>query len=147
VANVIEKNIFPLFIQLEEKCEKLHDLFFDYDRKIEFRENGNEHKLETKEKITELVLEKWLINKTVQEEKLKKEINYSYDLKGLKKTIKGYDVYFSVKIFFKDYTFFIKDNFNNQYEFPYDKILSEDEIKNIITPIITELIERIKQYA
>jgi fido (protein-threonine AMPylation protein) len=148
VSNIIEKNIFPLLMALEEKCSKLHNLFFDFDRNMQFnyKDSQSLKSLGTKESIWKDIIENWLYNQIIKQQQLLTEFTYSYVLKGLKKSIKGNSIDFKIDIYFKDYTYLIIDS-RNEYEYPYDKILTESEIKNIITPIVTKLIERIRQYS
>lgn len=146
IAQVMEENLFPLFQWIEEKCEGLKELFFDYDRRMEFKVNGqNGNRLVgTKESAWDNITYNWLYSQVKRDEQKLEFFHYQYELKGLKKTIHAHSFHLNIHTFFGEYYYTIKTD-NGEKRFPYKQKIDKDTLEEIAKPLIKNIIEGIKQ--
>ena len=147
ISEIIEENIIPLFKVLEKRSDDLKDLFFDYDRKINYKVIGEQtdYLLGSKDSSWDALTKNWLDGRIRQQQKRVLEIRYNYELKGLKKTIDGKHMWLGVDVLFGDYNYSIKTPDKNEPKvFPYGKQITEDDLQNLIKPMLRDIIKRIK---
>jgi len=149
IFDTIEENIIPLFILTEEKLVTLKEYFFDFNRRIEYElddQNGT-FIVGTKNSRWEQLKENWLTKQIRAEMKKVKNIKYNYELKGFRKTVSAPSFWLNLEIYFYEYNYTIQTerNRNQPAQMPYGQKLSNIELQNFITPLIKEIIERIKQ--
>jgi Fic family protein len=149
VAQVIEENIIPLFILIEERCEELKEFFFDFDKIITYQiaGTGAEFGLGSKESIWSVLIENWLYNNIKRNEIKIQKIDYYYKLKGFKKTISAPTFGLRVDIYLNEFNYTIEVNTPHRkyIQFPYNKKLDVDTLKDFVSPLMKELIEDIKR--
>lgn len=146
IAQAAEENLFPLFQWIEEKCEGLKELFFDYDRRMEFKvseQNGN-RLLGAKESTWDNITYNWLYNQVKRDKQKLEFFHYKYELKGLKKTIHAHSFHLNIYAFFGEYYYTIKTD-NGEKRFPYKQKIDKDTLEEIAKPLIKNIIEGIKQ--
>lgn len=151
IAEVIEKNIIPVFQLLENKLELLYDFFIDRQRTMTYSQEDNMDKLKRKLGTTqskwETVIQNWL-KKQILSQKIKiVDFHYSLELQGLNKTPSAPSFELRLDIFFEDYKYvvFTSIHKNNPFNYAYDVQLSKEQMGQIITPLVQDLIEQIRQ--
>jgi Fic family protein len=146
IAQVIEENLMPLFQWVEEKCEGLKEFFFDYDRRMEFKVNGqNGNRLVgTKESLWDTFIHNWLYNQVKRDNQRLEFFYYQYELKGLKKTTHARCFYLNIHVHFNEYYYAILAD-KNENRFPYGKKIDKNTLEEIAKPLIKNIIEGIKQ--
>lgn len=142
IAQIIEDNIIPLFVLVEEKCEGLKEFFFDFDKEVLY--NGSSG-VGMKESKWPILIENWLHNSIKRNNTKIHNITYQYGLKGFKKSISAPNFWLGIRIYFDDFNYRIDSNNHKSLIFPYDKKLPIETLKSIASPLIKELIEDIKR--
>lgn len=149
VVETFYQNLVPLFIMLEEKLNTLAPYFFEIQRDLQIQVWGKQSTahgipMNSDEWYNYFAepYDKYLIktNERVN------NIRYSYILRGFKSSIaaNNYTVY--IETVFSDYNFTIQPSVGeiNSFQFPYEYQLSKEEMQKIITPLIKQIIEQIK---
>lgn len=151
IAQVIEDNIIPLFILIEEKCNELKDFFFDFNKSVHYRvsdsRGGTDFDIGSKESIWSTLVEDWLYNNIKRNEKKIEYMDYRYELKGFKKTISAPTFWVRSDMYFNEFNYSININTRQKkdMQFPYNKKLDVEILKDIVKSLIKELIEDIKR--
>ncbi len=148
VNDMVEKNLIPLFKLIEGKCEGLKEFFFDYDRRIEFEINGQPGRkmLGSKASTWEDLIGNWLNNQMRAQKENLLLMSYTFRLIGFKKTVNAESFGFNINVTFNEYNYMLQLSSNNNIkQLPYGKILTEKELLEIATPLIKNMINRIKQ--
>ena len=149
IANAVEENIIPFFILLEEKIEGLKEFFFDFIKIIEFEIEGEPIK-----RLTQLSDSDWETLKNYLLKKQKeafpnklKGIKCDFELRGFKKTVAAHSLWLKVEIWFKDYNYSISTNdyLDKTYQVPYEKKLPQSELLKLASPILKEVIDRVRE--
>lgn len=142
IYHVIKDSLIPLFSAFEAKCEKLKDLFIDFDRKILYDEGGIQHQVGDKTSVYENLLTNWLEGNIVANHKLVRSIDYSFQLKGFKKSVAHQYMSAAVHIQFNEYTYSIRinNNYRDERVYPYDAMLLPDDIYSIIRVMIEDIL-------
>lgn len=137
VENVIVNNIFPLFQLLEAKLEVLGDFFMDKKRIVNFSLDGEEKSNFSPD---------W--QELIHNAQLKiYRLYYSFEYFGLTKTSNGKSFEIKIDIFFEDYqvVIFTSIDRNQPFKFPYGLQLGKEQMGQVITPLVQNLIEQIRQ--
>jgi len=145
IYDVIKGSIFPLFQAFENKVEKLRDLFIDYDRRIQFTENGVQQILGDKTSSYEIIIQNWLDGNFAKNHKLLQFIEYSYQLKGFKKSVTHQYMSSTLHIQFNEYSYSLRidNDYQKTLNYPYDSNLSDKEINSIISNMMESIIYQI----
>ncbi len=145
IYEIVTGSIFPLFEQFESKCEKLKDLFIDFDRRIEFQEGGNKNSVGDKTSKYSDMIKNWLEGNIVHNHRIIHSMDYNYQLKGFKKSVKQQYMSARLNIQFNEYSFLLKvnDDHSKTRTYPYDRNLSQAEIDSIVTSMIEDILDRI----
>lgn len=147
ISQIIEYSVIPLCTLLEEKCADLKELFFDFDKHFTYRIRGGTvlFTAGSKESNWETVKQNWLDNNIRQNQTNIDVIEYSYSLRGLRNSINGDSFDVSIKIEFNDFNYCVRPNAGKEsHVFSYDNQMSQEELKEIVNPLIRSFIERIK---
>ncbi len=147
ICDVVEENLIPLFILIEQKCEGLKEFFFDTSRKIDV---GFTDRLElsvgTIDSNWQHLKENWLHNQVRAAGKRIKKLRYIFELKGFKKTISADSIFIVIEITFQNYNYSIRwNNLKQTQQFAYNQILNTEQKQNYITPIFKNIISKIKK--
>lgn len=147
IADALENNIIPIFILLEEKCEVLKEFFFDWNRTIEFDEAENsvtKRRLGSRDSKWDDLKTNFIKQRVRTSEMKINRLNYNYELKGFKKNVNGNSLWNKIDVNFNPYNYTIFAN-NKLQQFPYGKKMSDEELLNIVSPLIKNTIDSIKQ--
>lgn len=150
ISKAIEDNIIPLFILIEEKCADLKDFFFDFDRVTEYKLNDNKPHIFTvgsKDSIWAEIVQTWLHDSIMGQNKKIKKMNFSYHLKGFKKNISANSFQINVDVNFNDFNYTFETNVNrdDHLKFAYNKKIEKEELMYIVKPLIKNLLENIRR--
>jgi len=139
IADVIEKNLLPLFQTVEEKLGVLKDAFFEQVNVwVPYYENNPQVDPEDIERINVLAVT-WLNDVVRKENRQLKSLHYRYKLEGLKNTIEAPPFDFDLNIEFNYFNYTIE-----QKKYAYGQWFTREEMLEIIAPGIKGLIERVK---
>jgi Fic family protein len=143
---VIEKNIFPILEDLEKKCRELSDLFFEINKNLEAELSKDKiiYKIGSNESNWENIIKNWLYRTFKNENDLLKQLRYSIELKGFKKSSFGNNFLVDLKIDFEEFYYVISSRNMEDFKLHYDKIIDDDNKRKIISHIIRQLITDIK---
>lgn len=147
VTKTIEENIIPLFQAMEKKAIDFNEFFFENDRKIYYKvdKEQGEYSLGSKESKWAILIKNWLIENIKANQKKVKEIRYNYELKGLRRTIDARNMWMGITISFDDYNYRIKTSeMLKEKTYAYGEKISEEEIQDVIKPMLKDIIQRIK---
>jgi Fic family protein len=145
VYEIILGSLFPLFEKFENKCDKIKDLFIDYERIIHYREEGLMHQLGNKTSTWRDMTKNWLEGDIIKNHKIVNTIEYSFRLKGFKKSVTQQYMNSSLNIQFDEYSYSIRlDNDHSKTRiYPYDYILNIEEMDSIVKALIENLLNQI----
>jgi Fic family protein len=145
ISEVIKESLIPLFRKFEQKCEKLKDLFIDYDRRIEFEDGGVRQVVGDKTSTYENVIKNWLEGNIVHNQRVINMIDYSFQLKGFKKSLKQQYMSTSLRIQFNEYSYTLKvdnDHLNGR-TYSYDENIHQAELEHIVTGMVETILDQI----
>jgi Fic family protein len=149
ISHALTKNIIPLCEAAENKLSDIKQFFFQGKRQIYFSFNRssrgfNNYTVESWEDI----IEQWDYNGREEVEIMLREINYVYELRGFKKSLEGKSFLLGFEIYFNEYNYTIKAKNISHVSviIPYGKKLGEQEIYQLVMPVIKEIITAIKNY-
>lgn len=145
----LAESIFPLLQQLEQKLDKLKDLFHSADREMRYVERGITFQLGSKESTWESIYDNWLRKRVPDNENVDpigiSEFQFSYHLKGFKKTLKLQ--YVHVYLFFHfyefDYGLVVNGDRSGETRFGYGQPISQREISDIVKTQIDLILNQI----
>lgn len=144
-----EDNFIPLFIWLESKCESLKEFFFESNRRINYETDGGDGQqtVDTNDNSWDSIKAYWLQTKLKTEGKKLRRILYTYELKGFKNNLNGNSIWLNVEVNFGEFNYSVQTNQNRDRPklLPYLKKLTTDELTEIGSPMIKQLIEEIKR--
>lgn len=145
VYEVIEHSLFPLFEKFEIKCDKLKDLFIDFNRTIYFTHQGNQSQLGGKTSTWPSMKANWLHGDIVKNHKIINSLDYTFQLKGFKKSVEHQYVSTSLQIHFDEYSYSIRidNDYTKARKYPYDFTLDINEIESIVNAMVDKLIVEI----
>ncbi|HEX5155055.1 MAG TPA: Fic family protein [Parafilimonas sp.] len=144
--SLLKDSLIPLFISLEEKCEKLKPLFIDFSRTIQYRDDNSGRSLGSRESDWEVLKKNWL-QKIKDENKTLHSLQYSYSLQGFKNSLTDQFFGFSLEFSFEQYRYSIRINNGDGHTYSYDEPLSENERNKIVSMVMNDMIGRIKAAA
>ncbi len=148
IYQLLKNSLIPLFILLEEKCEKLKPLFIDFSKNIQYQvEKGRNITLGSKESKWEILKINWLENKIKGENISLDSLQYTYSLEGFKSSLTHQYFSISLNFTFDQFTYSVKISNGTTLTFPYNKQLSEKEKNDIISLVMNDLLDRIKKAA
>jgi|SRR6218665_292121 len=141
VNDVLEFNVIPLFKLLDDKVKKLQDFFLDFEASLTYDLSGQHLKIsDTSSDSLQLIIN------TLRDKELQiNGIKVSYGLKGLRNTKSGSHVWLGLDVFFHTYNYQIKPLSMTQGEtFVYGKVLPEEDLAELVKPMLKDAISRIK---
>ncbi len=140
VIAAFEGGLIEMFQLVETKLQTIVPSFFEVERRLS-PELTNEHNtFNTKQNDDDWKNLKVWLNEEIGIQKTKiAGIHHSYNLKGLKSNINAPRFQANVHVKFNEYNYEILDK-----PYPYGQPLTQEEIQNIVRPIIKDLIEKIK---
>lgn len=145
IYQLLKESIIPIFILLEEKCEKLKPWFIDFSRSIAYEEeNERSLQLGSKESEWKIIKINWLENKIKLGNKSLNSLQYNYGFHGFKSSLTHQYFGISFHFMFEQYVYLIKINGNEPLTFSYDKQLNDTEKNQIISLVMNDLLEKIK---
>jgi Fic family protein len=154
VNNTLNDCIFPILQQVEEKIDRLKELFLNIHRIIQYRENGQILNIPIENGLLYQSLNTWLaerFQRTKDEQHIIQdgitELTYLYQLKGFKKSLATQYIHIDIGIRFFDFEYVIKidgDRVRERkfgYGRPMNKQLIHDIVRNIIDRVLNEISE------
>ena len=149
IANLIGQSIFPLFQELEEKADKISSFFVEKYKRLHYSTQPKETRFQLGGSVSkwETLNRNWLQAKIIPEKTKITKIECLFGLKGLKIASSSPSFELKLDVFFEDYQYLIitSINKNDPFKFPYGTQLSKEQMGQIITPLIQDLIEQIRQ--
>lgn len=148
IADVIESNIFPTYNLLEIKLEHISGFFIEKHRDIRFTyEGGSKRKLGDTSSLWENMVKNWLKNQVIAQREKVINMYYTFELRGLNKASSAPSFGISIDVLFEDYNFSIitSINKNDPYKYVYGTEFTKEQIGQIVTPLVQDLIEQIRQ--
>jgi Fic family protein len=148
---VLGKSIFPMLQHLEEKVEKLKDLFHSADRRMQYTERGTAYQLGSNESKWETLYTNWLTSRTPQKENIDltgiSEFTYTYRLKGYKKSLKlqYVNIYLSFQFNEFDYSIRINNDYQSEKRFGYSQPLDEKIATQIVRDLVDKVLKQIEE--
>ena len=93
------------------------------------------------------LIQHWLQNRIYKEEFKINDLHYSFEFRGFVKASTSPSFELKLDVFFEDYQYliFTSINKNDPFKYPYDTQLSKEQMGQIITPLVQDLIEQIRQ--
>jgi Fic family protein len=145
IYEVIKGSLIPLFKAFEQKCEKLKDLFIDFDRRIEVDDQGVRLQVGDKTSSYENIIQNWLEGNIVHDQRIINSIDYHYQLKGFKKSVRHQYMSSTLSIHFYEYsyTLVINNDHTKARTYPYDDNLNEEEIIDIVSLMMGIILDQI----
>ena len=148
VVNIIENSLFPLFQLLEAKLEVLNDFFMDKERMMNYSLDGKEkYSLFEYGDDWQNLIQHWLQNRIYKEEFKINDLHYSFEFRGFVKASTAPSFELKLDVFFEDYQYliFTSINKNDPFKYSYGIQLSKEQMGQIVTPLVQNLIEQIRQ--
>jgi hypothetical protein len=141
VIAAFEGGLIELFQLVETKLQTIVPSFFEVERGLfpNIVESFNSLAIDQTDREWGIALKSWLKSEIGDQKKGINSIHYSYNLKGLKSNINAPRFQANIHIKFNEYNYEILDK-----PYPYGQPLTQEEIQNIVRPIIKDMIERIK---
>jgi Fic family protein len=139
-------SVFPILETFEKKCGQLRDLFLDYDRSIQYNIGGVVGAFGLKDTSWEQLRDNLKAHMNRNPNGLLSSIDYSYTLKGFKKSLTHQYMASYLNISFNEYNYILRINNNHagQLIYSYDSILEEKEIAKVVKLMVDHIIEQIK---
>ncbi|MFZ4475362.1 MAG: Fic family protein, partial [Saprospiraceae bacterium] len=139
IADVIEKNLLPLYQAIEIKLATIENAFFEKEDAIHAAYEQNPPSNPTYRHLKINLLADWL-DEVVRKDNIQiKSLNFNYQLKGFKSTTNAPSFNVFVVTDFNEFNYTIQ-----QQPFAYGEWFSPEDVHRIIVPIIRALIERVK---
>ena len=108
ISAVLSKFAFPLFEQMQLKCEKLNGLFFENSNIGAYTDESNRiYEVKNRDQSWEEIKQNWLENKFLFEKGNMKSFQFEYMLNGFKKNIDAQSVTMRVTFWFDTYNYTI----------------------------------------
>lgn len=140
IADVIERNLIPLFQMVETKLKTISPSFFGTERRISpnMIDSSNPLKVMQMDHDWQTLIN-WVKSEIVDHKKKISKLDYIYNLNGLKSNINAPFFQAFIHVEFSDYNYKILN-----MPYPYGQSLTHEQMHAIINPIIRNIIEGIK---
>lgn len=153
---VLSQSLFPLFQQLEEKLTKLVDLFHSTDRRMQYNELGKTYQLGNNESNFENIRQNWLAQRDLTglsaftegiDPSGLSEFNYTYQLKGFKKSLalQYVSIYISAHFYEFDYAVRINNDHSGEKKFGYSHPIDKRIINEIVRSQVDKVLKQIAE--
>jgi Fic family protein len=140
IIAAFDGGLIELFQLVESKLQTIVPSFFEVERGLIPELTNENNTFNTKQSDNDWKNLKVWLNEGSGTRKIKiASINYFYYLKGLKSKINAPTFQASIYVKFNEYNYEIQSK-----PYPYGQPLTQEEIQNIVRPIIKDMIERIK---
>ncbi len=141
VFAAFDGGLIELFQLVETKLQTIVPSFFEVERRLfpNMIEPSNALTINQSDREWNTTLRAWLNSEIVAKKLIINSIDYSYYLKGLKSNINAPLFKANIHVKFNEYNYEIIDKL-----YRYGQPLTQEEIQNIVRPIIKDVIERIK---
>jgi Fic family protein len=146
IERAINQAIFPLLKAFEQKCAKLQDLFVQFDRMINLAIRGGNVGLGSSDLPLDSVKGNLLQHLSTVDATTITLIDYSYSLKGFKKSLTHQYMAAYINVTFNEFNYTIRLNNDHQKQliYSYDTILEENEINRVVKILIDYILSQIK---
>lgn len=140
IADVVEKNLIPLFKMAEEKLAVLKSNFFEtaIHATAQFMDDPTHANADS----WNTIINNWLNIQLKAQKRRLSSLSYQYSLMGFKGSAAAptFSIYLPVQ--FGEYNYAIK-----KVPYPYGQSLTTEQMHQVITPMIKDLMEQIKDIA
>ena len=153
IEETIIDSLVPFFQYIEEKLSVLHELFLGWNRSVVFQslhgkrsntgfENWDQFRNALQGVVARDILD--TIHKSKEE---KANLQYICSLNEFNRSINVPSFSVEINVYFEEYGYFITTREENQkrIKLHYGDVLSQELMRQIITPLIQDLIEQIRQ--
>ncbi|MEM6963888.1 MAG: Fic family protein [Bacteroidota bacterium] len=140
IQNVLNQSIFPLIQKLDQRINKVEELFLEKKRVITLIDDDGGHHLPTDTEYS-INLENLKLSSELR------SLQFEHNLLGFKKDENPFDIHTSLRVNFWLYKFEIIHDKNIKLEKFYSEQVDNNEANELVKAIIKkEVIEKIKQY-
>jgi hypothetical protein len=146
IDRAINSAVFPLLKLFEQKCEKLQDLFVQFDRTISLALNGGNVSLGSNDLHLDSIKSNLLQHLSTVDVTNITAIDYSCSLKGYKKSLTHQYMAAYLNVTFNEfnYTIRLNNDYQKQLIYSYDTLLEEDDINKAVRILIDYILVQIK---
>lgn len=150
IINIFDKSIIPIHNEIQSKIEKISNLFVSTDNLINFKIFNSSSASWTNMSLNhQSVMELYDndFSSSPYEGKFLKEFSFKIELVALKKVTKQTDIYCTLNMSLDEYHYSFKETSSDKIlvKLPYGRLLSNEQITNIVKSIMTNIISKIKQ--
>lgn len=149
ICDAVERNIIPIFIMIEENLQKLREFFLEVNRSMYYEIVGEEDRKMVSKYVTrwEEIKQNWITKHIRHAGKKLKNLFYTYELKGFKKNASAQVLEMKVEIYFNRYNYSIQigGTKNPIITLPYEKKLSDSDLRKFTISPVKDIIEEIKR--